>query len=425
MIDIDALSRMVREQVVTTVKEQVEVVLNDDVWLESLEKKILDYSQARIVGKFANATAMPEILEAVKHSVAKLFSEGQVPGIEQFIDSVVIKTCVDQAVENLVQEIVSQFSEDPEWVARVERMINQTITQRAVAKISNIDLHPAIKSCVDEHMLAFRTDMLAKFSSTGIDDKATSCQLTVMDDVTVVENNLTTKDLEVVGTAVIRDLAVKGTININNSSWQHLSDAISEKTLDKLTTEWTDQLISQVKEKIQQDGIEFEKVMIQDEPLVNQNKLSRAITESNLQTVGQLSNLTVKGHARLNDTVHVISRRLGINTDAPEMALSIWDEEVSVVIGKHKSKQAFIGTNRDQGLVIGINREPQIEIDNSGLTTIKQLRIGVHKISHATQVPGWAGTRGDIVFNSNPGPDRVFAWICLGAHRWQTLRSAE
>jgi hypothetical protein len=33
--------------------------------------------------------------------------------------------------------------------------------------------------------------------------------------------------------------------------------------------------------------------------------------------------------------------------------------------------------------------------------------------------------KGDIVFNANFGADRVFAWVCLGAHRWQTLKSAE
>ena len=107
------------------------------------------------------------------------------------------------------------------------------------------------------------------------------------------------------------------------------------------------------------------------------------------------------------------------------MALSIWDEEVSVVIGKNKAKQAYIGTNRDQGLVIGVNRLPQIEIDSAGLTAIKKLQVGLHKISHNTAVPGWSGTRGDIVFNSNPGPDRVFAWVCLGTFKWQTLKSAE
>ena len=51
--------------------------------------------------------------------------------------------------------------------------------------------------------------------------------------------------------------------------------------------------------------------------------------------------------------------------------------------------------------------------------------MGLHKISHDTQVPGWSGTRGDMVFNASPGPDRVFAWVCLGAYKWQVLKSAE
>ena len=119
-----------------------------------------------------------------------------------------------------------------------------------------------------------------------------------------------------------------------------------------------------------------------------------------------------------------MNRRLGINTETPEMALSVWDEEVSVIIGKHKAKQAYIGTSRDSGVAIGVNRVPHIEIDTDGLTTIKKLRVGLHKISHDSLVPGWAGTRGDLVFNTSPGPDKVFAWVCLGAHKWQTLKSA-
>ena len=35
------------------------------------------------------------------------------------------------------------------------------------------------------------------------------------------------------------------------------------------------------------------------------------------------------------------------------------------------------------------------------------------------------GTKGDIVFNANPGPDRVFAWICTGSYNWQVIKGAE
>ena len=100
------------------------------------------------------------------------------------------------------------------------------------------------------------------------------------------------------------------------------------------------------------------------------------------------------------------------------MALSLWDEEVSVNIGKSKLNQAYIGTSRSQGLSIGTNRVGHIEIDASGMTQIKKLRIGVFQISHADMVPGWSGTRGDIVFNSSPSIGGPLGWVSLGDARW-------
>lgn len=340
------------------------------------------------------------------------------------LDQDLVQRLIEQAVQQQIATAVQSLTQDPVWVENVERLINQAVTQRAVSFLRNIDLNPAIKTCVDENMAAFRSSMLTKFSSTGIDDRATTCQLTVMDDATVVENQLMARELEVLGTVVTKDLAVKGNINVNNRSWDLLADAVSEKTMVKVTAQWRDSLIAEIKDQITQDGIKFDSVKIGDELLVSDGRLSSQIVESKIQSLGNLRDLTVNGEANLFNTVMVKNKRLGINTESPEMALSVWDEEVSVVIGKNKLKQAYIGTNRDHSVVIGVNRTPQIEIDVDGLTTIKQLRVGVHRISHAIQVPGWSGTRGDMVFNSNP-TDRVFAWVCLGGHRWQTLKSAE
>jgi len=142
--------------------------------------------------------------------------------------------------------------------------------------------------------------------------------------------------------------------------------------------------------------------------------------------VGVLKTLTVDGESIFNNqTLAVLNKRIGVNTISPEMALSVWDEEVSIVIGKNKANEAYIGTNRAQGVSIGVNRQPQIEISADGLTRIRQLQVGLHRVSHAAQVPGWSGTKGDIVFNSDPNDTPVFAWVCIGAHRWKTLKSAE
>ena len=342
------------------------------------------------------------------------------------VDPNLVQRLVEQAVEANINKLVDQICADPDWTARVERLINQATVQETMTRLSSIDLNPIIKQRVDENMQQFTDSLLKNFTSTGIVDQSTKRELTIMDDVVVVENCLTANSIEAVDSVRVQNLVVTGSINTDNESWSALASDISQKTLDQVTTEWSKDLVNQVVKQIQDHGITFEEVRVKGEKVIDGNQLSRAVTESNLQSVGTLKTLIVRGEAKFNnDTLNVLNKRLGINTDSPEKALSVWDEEVSVVIGKHKLNQAYIGTNREQGVVIGVNREPHIEINIDGLTKIKQLQVGLHKISHATQVPGWSGTRGDMVFNANPGPDRVFAWVCLGSYNWQVLKSSE
>ena len=304
-------------------------------------------------------------------------------------------------------------------------MINQTVTHETIARISSIDINTIIRQRVDDNMKTVGQQLLTNFVSTGINDQASKCQLTIMDDTTVVENLLTTAELTVVNGARINNLAVTGSINTDNPAWSVLADNISNNTLAKISDKWRNELVQQVAVQIREQGIEFDTVTIGGDYLLSNNRLSSAITESSLQSVGALKQLTVAGEAHINGTVSVVNRRLGINTDSPESALSIWDEEISVIVGKHKAKQAYIGTARDQTLSLGVNRTPYLDIDNTGLTTVRKLQVGVHKFSHSTQVPGWSGTKGDIVFNASPGVDRVFAWVCIGGFNWQVVKGAE
>ena len=342
------------------------------------------------------------------------------------VDSGLVQRLVEQAVEANINKLVDQICADPTWTARVERLINQATVQETMARLSAIDINPTIKQRVDENMEVFTDSIMKNFTSTGIVDQATKLELTVMDDAVVVESCLTANSVEAVDHVRVKNLIVTGSVNTDNPSWDSLANEISQKTLDKLTDTWNKNLVEQVALQIKENGIDFDQIVLNGTKIIDGNRLTRTVVESNLQSVGVLRTLTVSGESKFNnDTLNVLNKRLGINTESPEKALGVWDEEVSVVIGKHKLNQAYIGTNRDQSVAIGVNREPQIEIDTTGLTRIKQLQIGLHKISHATQVPGWSGTRGDIVFNSNPGDDRVFAWVCLGAYKWQTLKSAE
>jgi len=204
-----------------------------------------------------------------------------------------------------------------------------------------------------------------------------------------------------------------------------LAADISAKTLKQLDQEWKDRLVEQVAEEIKRNGIKFDTVTIDDQPLIAGNQLARTITQSNLQKVGRLQDLTVEGETSLNETVIVVKKRLGVNTEHPDSALNVWDEEISISAGKYKNQEAYIGTSRDQALNIGVNKLPQLTIGTDGVTAVKKLRVAQYMIGHGTTVPNYSGTKGDIIFNADPMPGQPFAWVCLGAYKWKTLRAVE
>jgi hypothetical protein len=426
MLDPKVVTKLVEDQIARSVNDQVLEVFATDDWLKPIEAKIVDYTQQRILGKFANSSALPEIVEAVKISVAELFAAGQIPGVDQYIDSTIIKQTIDQAVQDNIVTAIKDLGQDPVWLEKIERLINQSMVQRVVAGLSTIDVGELIRRRVDENMTDLDSRVAERLQTPGIQDHAQNPELTVLDENVVVENCLTANRIEVVGSAKIKELTVTGSINTDNRAWQTLSENISEKTLGLLTNEWRDSLISDVEDKIREKGINFSQVQIDGVRVIAGDTLSRKIVNSNLQSLGALKELKVDGEAHINNTVSVLNRRLGINTQEPEMALSVWDEEVSILAGKFKDKAAYIGTGRLQNLVLGVNRTPAVEIDIDGITAIKKLRVGVHRISHGTEVPNYAGTKGDVVFNANPSiNDNVFAWQCLGGFKWKIIRSIE
>jgi hypothetical protein len=426
MLDPKVVTKMVEDQIARSVNDQVLEVFATDEWLKPIEAKIIDYTQQRILGKFSNSSALPEIVEAVKTSVAELFATGQIPGVDQYVDSATIKQTIDQAVQDNIVIAIKDLGRDPAWIEKIERLINQSMVQRVVAGLSSVDVGGLIRQRVDENMSDLDSKVAARLHTPGIQDHAHSPELTVLDENVVVENCLTANRIEVVTSAKIKELTVTGSINTDNRAWQTLSEDISKKTLDRLSTEWKESLIADVESKIREHGIDFTQVQIDGVRVVVGDTLSRKITNSNLQSLGSLKELNVVGEAHIYNTVSVLNKRLGVNTQEPEMALSVWDEEVSILAGKFKDKSAYIGTGRLQNLVLGVNRTPAVEIDVDGVTAVKKLRVGVHRISHGTEVPNYAGTKGDVVFNANPSiNDNVFAWQCLGGFKWKLIRSVE
>lgn len=342
-----------------------------------------------------------------------------------------IKLAVDRSMESYVEKTISSLILDPAWLFKIENLINQNFMRRFDEKISMVDITSLIAQHIDAGIDRFQDKFRENFKTNGIADFADKNELTVSNDMITIQSTLVTRDLSVENTARfkgsvdIQDLTVRGTINTDNQSWDDIATRAKEKVLLEVTEQWKSELVREVLELARSSSIDFSNVTVNGQPLVSGNTLSGTITETSIESTGTLRSLKVTGHTELNNTVTVNQRRVGINTTDPEMALSVWDEEVSLIAGKIAPQKAFVGTSRLTGLSMGVNRVPQIEIDVDGLTTIKKLRIGQHRISHESQVPGYSGTKGDIVFNADPRPGSAFAWVCLGGFKWQALKSAE
>lgn len=425
MLDTKSVTELVEQQIAKAVAEQVAAVMNNGKWLTAVEDQITKHVQDRITAKFSNISTVPDLVTTVQQSVTTLFEQGQVPGLESYVDPAKVSMAVDNSVQAFVETTIDNLVVDSKWLTKIENTVQQQMSLKLLQKISGIDLNKLLVSEIDKGITRWQDRLISNFKTNGIVDQSTKHELLVADDTVSVENNFVSKNAKVNDTLTVQNLVVKGIINTDNDSWNELATKIASLTLELSTEEWKQHLVNQVLEIARSGGIDFSEVTLNGKPVITENSINVGITESNLQKVGTLKDLDVSGQARIFDTFAVINKRVGINTMQPEMALSVWDEEVSLLAGKVSKNQAYLGTGRKQGLSIGVNRQSNIDIDAEGLTSIKKLRVDKHRIAFEPSVPGYSGTRGDIVFNSDPKPDTPFAWVCVGAFRWQSLKAAE
>jgi len=255
--------------------------------------------------------------------------------------------------------------------------------------------------------------IIKNFGSTGIDDKATECVMTILDAAVVVENNLVTLDLTVQG-----NLDVKGTVPETSPFYIQLTSAVTKSVQEGLDTELFSGFSDTIFNKIATNGLDLNKITVDQKTIIEGNRIGYSITESNLQKLGLLKELQVQGETQLAETLYVGNKRIGINTLEPSAALAIWDEDIEITVSKLKDSTGRIATPRNQALVLGSNKNNNIVLNTDGSANIDDLRIGSMRFSTSDKPPSYASTKGHIVFNSNPTLGGPLGWVCLGAANW-------
>jgi len=396
-----------------------------------------------------------EITENVSTRVDKLILDA----ITSRLDSFDYNTHVQQAANAALDKKASQYTIDSKKLEkRISDRINETITEaetstvelinKTVAdRLAKVNLNQAVNDAtaalivdrlrditfpeesinptalkLNELVITgdnIKGGLIENFSSTGIDDRATGVALTILDDATVVENNLLTKDLTVEGLVSINgNLSVNGEIDKECSFYTNLIKETTSSALSNMDRGLFDSFSSLVFDRIKNDGLDLNKIQLNGADVISDNRLGATIINSNLQHLGVLKELQVSGESLFAETLYITSKRVGINTIEPSGALSIWDQEVEIVASKKSADTGSFGTPRKQRLILTANNKENIVLDPDGSATVNDLHIGTMRFTSASDPPKYVSQRGHVVWNNNPNPGGPMGWICLDGANW-------
>ena len=346
---------------------------------------------------------------------------------------------INEQLKQIVQAVISDLNENlqGEILGIVQQHVSQEISKLDIVALFNKSFAESLKNkqfqfpessipvdAIDKTGLLLSGDnvsggIVKNFGSTGIDDKATDCRLTILDEATVVENNLVTQDLTVKGSATIEgDLIVTGRVPESSPFYLGLVNTVTTNVRTGLDYTLFKGYADLVTSTIKQDGLDLNKITCNGQDVITNGAIGSFITSSNLQQVGTLHELRVGGESLLSQTLYTTNKRVGINTIEPTKALSIWDQEIEFGFSKRSTNVGAFETPRNQTLVISTNGKDNLTLTPEGGVVTNNITVGSVNLSSSNIPPSYNAPIGNIVFNSNPTLGGPLGWISLGNANW-------
>lgn len=261
--------------------------------------------------------------------------------------------------------------------------------------------------------------IITTFGSTGIDDRSSQVAITILNDMTVIENNLITKDLTIEGTMVVNgEFVVNGNVQKDSTFYKELVNDSAYSTLGKIDSSLFENYSRLIFSKIREEGLDLNKITLNNNEIIKDNSLGPTIVNSNLQKLGIIKELQVSGESIIAESLYVTKGRIGINTIEPSAPLSIWDDEIEITASKRQKDVGSLGTPRPQQFMLFANNKNNIILDTDGSVLLHDLRIGQMRFTSADRTPNFVSERCHVVWNTNPNPGGPLGWICLGGANW-------
>lgn len=343
------------------------------------------------------------------------------------------------------QQLANIITEN--FVSSLQQTVAAEVSQAVQARLANLDVTGMVRDYVVAHLrnnseknlfttksipsdaidingLKISADniengVIKKFTSTGIEDRASQCQLTILDQGTVFENTLYAPRIEIKGDTVIEGrLIVNGNLPDDSTAFQGLVNQTSNEVIRRIGPNLLEQHQEVLFNKIRQEGVDIGKLKIEGRPIFEGRTLTSAILDSRLESLGVVRDLQSSGETLLSETLYVVNKKVGINTMDPGSTLSLWDEEVEVNLGKHRQHTGKLSVRRDQKLVLGSGTHDNVVLNDDGSTSINKLKIGTMTFGSSASPPAYDAAVGTVIFNENPSLGGPLGWVSLGGARW-------
>jgi hypothetical protein len=394
--------------------------------LVEVKTRLAEINIPQLLQEQVTDTAIPyferQFSDQLKQRVLELINEHNIDNtISEHIVTVMAPKLETDFKREVTQEIYRRLEE-----VKLPELVREKIHESVVNLVNSFNFPDGSipGRSVDPRTLAISGDnitpgLIKHFQSTGIQDSATECQVTILDRATVFENRLVAGGLEVAGDTTFKgNVTIEGNLPKGSAFVNQLVDLVIESFNASYSNGTFDQYVDRVFDKIGTDGLDVSSVKVNGQDLVSERTLSGEVINSNLQKVGALKELQVVGETLLDQTLYVSNGRIGINNMDPERALDLWDQEVQIVLGKRKQDTAIIGTARNQELIISANNRDQLIVGVDGSVSVKSLNIGRTNHTSAGRQPSDNRPIGQIVWNEQPIIGSPVGWVSLGGARW-------
>ena len=405
-----------------------------DVLGQQLQKDFGNISQ--LLGSVLTGLS-GEIEAQVKQEIVKTFGATDFDAIiRQQVEAVIAKNIesynqrlhngLTAALDNLVKKLETSLDEKVRVAAKnaISTVDIPNLVQRTVSELyeDRVKTYNFPKNSIGVAAIDWRGFLISgdfikggvidNFSSKGITDNATDIRLTISDDEITVSNKLIAKEVHT-GHAELGDVTVRGNLTVTGNF--EITESLSEMLAEVGTIA--------INEYFAKDfDLKDKNIVSNGKVLLNSTTLGPSVVNSNIRKVGLLQNLRVQGDAEFNSTMTVGEKgRVGINTDSPDGALTIWDEDAEITFSKSSRRRMRIGSTRDGELVFGSNNKDQLFLKNNLVEITEPLKIMGIKFSVLDQIPDHRGEPGEIVYNRNARPGQPIIYICQGNNNWAAV----